>query len=130
MKFFKNLIASFTLLLIGTLCAAKAEQTVFFQENFSNGIGNWKTVDVDGKVVHSEMLQTLNSIGITLPNNKMSWVVGKVSSNPDQYMALSTSYYNPAGRADDWLISPKITIGENAYLEWSAIAFSSSYPDA
>jgi len=129
MNFFKNLIAIFALFSIGTLCISKAEQTIFFQEDFSNGIGSWKTVDVDGKTVHSEMRQVLSSIGITLPDNKMSWVVGKVSSNPDDYMALSTSYYDPAGRADDWLISPKITIGENAYLEWSAIAFNTSYPD-
>jgi len=127
MKNFKNLLIAITILF--AYAFSYANQQVFFQENFSNGLTNWKTVDVDNRTVHSEMVQTLQSIGVTLTGGKMSWVSGKVSSNPDNYMALSTSYYNPAGRADDWLISPKITIGEGAYLEWSAIAFSSSYPD-
>jgi len=102
MKNFKNLLTAITILF--AYAFSYANQQVFFQENFSNGLTNWKTVDVDNRTVHSEMVQTLQSIGVTLTGGKMSWVSGKVSSNPDNYMALSTSYYNPAGRADDWLI--------------------------
>jgi hypothetical protein len=47
-------------------------------------------------------------------------------------LAVSTSYYSPVGQANDWLVTPAITIPEdvtNAILTWDAIAYDSQYRD-
>jgi len=43
--------------------------------------------------------------------------------------ALSTSYYQPPGIADDWMITPGIFIPENALLQWDAVCSDIDYPD-
>lgn len=57
--------------------------------------------------------------------NNAPWVLYLMDEATKDYDMISTSYYNPAGQADDWLITPKITIGEDAYLSWEA---NSWYP--
>lgn len=44
--------------------------------------------------------------------------------------AFSTSYYSPAGAADDWMWTPVISgITANTVLSWRAKAYDGSYPD-
>lgn len=60
-----------------------------------------------------------------------AWVVA-YSSRMESKVALGVSYYNPETGADDWMILPKITLGENSLLAWDAMSFTSSgnYPDS
>ncbi len=44
-------------------------------------------------------------------------------------VAVSTSYYTPAGIANDWLITPSFTVPANAILNWDALAPDATYPD-
>lgn len=47
-------------------------------------------------------------------------------------VAFSTSYYEPAGQADDWMWTPKITVpdtGADVVLKWNAKAYDPAYPD-
>ena len=47
-------------------------------------------------------------------------------------VAFSTSYYEPAGQADDWMWTPKITLpdtGADVVLKWNAKAFDPAYAD-
>lgn len=43
--------------------------------------------------------------------------------------AFSTSYYSPAGPADDWMWTPLINIPANAVLKWRGKAYDPLYPD-
>lgn len=103
---------------------------VYYEESFSTlDLGSWTTVDQDGNIVAADAISTLANMKISLFEKKLGWAVGQISSSPINYAAISTSWYNPVSTSDDWLISPEIEIGEDAYLEWSAAAFSSSYAD-
>lgn len=104
----------------GTLSAGQ----VYFEDNFENGLSKWTTVDVDQFNLAQEAYETM---GLTA-TKKISW--DAVKSSATNTVALSSSYYNPAGAADDWLISQEFEIGEGAILEWSASAYGApSYPD-
>lgn len=51
------------------------------------------------------------------------------SGSTSDSVAISTSWYTPAGTADDWMISPAITVLPGAILRWSAAGMDPSYPD-
>jgi thiol-disulfide isomerase/thioredoxin len=59
-----------------------------------------------------------------------AWIRAQYDDNT--VLAVSTSYYNPVGQANDWLVTPAITIPEgatNAILAWDAIAYDTNYRD-
>lgn len=43
--------------------------------------------------------------------------------------AFSTSWYTPAGTANDWMWTPAITLTNNCELSWNAVTYDPSYPD-
>lgn len=59
-----------------------------------------------------------------------AWVSTNASGAQAGY-AISTSWYTPAGQADDWLITPALSIptGSDYYLVWDAAAVDANYPD-
>lgn len=100
--------------------AAQA-QTVYYEENFNSGIGQWTSIDGDGFTVSSQntLITGLGATtcGWTLYNN------GTISA------PISTSWYDPAGAANDWLVSPEITVGDGAFLVWDGLALDGNFPD-
>ena len=44
-------------------------------------------------------------------------------------VAFSTSYYTPAGQADDWMWTPAIALPAVSTLTWRARAYDPAYPD-
>ncbi len=46
-----------------------------------------------------------------------------------QCVAFSTSWYTPAGQADDWMWTPPITLPASALLSWRALAYDAAYRD-
>jgi hypothetical protein len=117
-------------------CSANPSPTSFsasgFQEDFddiggptSGGEGTysfptgWLLVDVDNRV----------------PEGGVSWVNDAwerredIAINPFDSVAYSTSWYFPAGAADDWMWTPSISIGGNGMLTWNADALDSNFPD-
>jgi hypothetical protein len=58
-----------------------------------------------------------------------AWVVGEDPFDPANCAAASTSWYVPAGAADDWLISPLLHVPVGAVLRWRALAEDPTYPD-
>ena len=81
-----------------------------FQEDFESGIPNTFTlVDNDGLSPNSP---TFNNAWVAFDDNGFN-------------VAASTSWYNPAGQADDWLITPAISIPATGIhlLSWLAYAF-------
>jgi PKD repeat protein len=96
---------------------------VFFEEDFDdiNLIpSDWVLVNLDGGIPASAPASLADS----------AWIVAS-SSLFDSDVALGVSYYSPATNADDWMILPAITIGEDTRLTWNALSFTSSgnYPD-
>ncbi len=95
------------------------EAQVIFSENFTSGMpSNFVLVNNDGKTPASS---------VSYVNN--AWVVRDESSSNTNKVAVSTSWYNPAGTSDDWMITPQITVGTNNMLKWRARAVDEIYPD-
>jgi len=60
-----------------------------------------------------------------------AWITREItySSGTKDTVAVSTSWYTPAGVANDWLISPSFTPTTGQWLLFDALASNGSYPD-
>jgi hypothetical protein len=100
------------------LLASLASNAQIFTEDFDSGIpSTWTIIDNDGKTPNSAQanLQTAGWHAITQ--------TGK---------AGNTSWYNPAGAADDWLITPQITIpagASNPFFLYDVRSPDANYPN-
>jgi len=121
------------LLAIAIFVAGLAKAQTFTQ-NFSSTTGvaiptGWFQNNVDGKTVFSSTAMNSYSFATN------AWVTRNLSTSSDPItaahgrVAASTSYYNPAGQSNDWLITPTFTVPANGVLAWSAMAVDPSYPD-
>lgn len=102
--------------------------TVIFGEDFESETiekgkmpEGWTIFDLDGKTPQS------NVAGIKC------WGVFKLNSG--RRLALSTSYYKPAGKADDWTFTPAITLpapqtGKKIVVDYFEVALDPGYPDS
>ncbi len=83
---------------------------------------DWVLENLDGNTPNSSFSPTLaDSAWVVRPTTKME---GKV--------AYGVSYYNESpSYADDWMILPKMSLGEDAVLTWDALSFTGTgdYPD-
>jgi hypothetical protein len=60
-----------------------------------------------------------------------AWVVVTDPNNPEDSVAASTSFFEPAGTADRWLITPALNLGAYGnYISWSARSQDASFPDS
>ncbi len=79
----------------------------------------WISIDEDGR----------------FPDPTVDWIAEAwcLSGDPDVAMnevAVSTSWYAPAGAADDWLITPQFEVpADYPRLRWSAEAQDPGFPD-
>lgn len=89
--------------------------TAIFEEDFEGGLGAWTLIDGDGLT----------------PNAQMGLVAGWQSRqdyrDTSNHVAVSPSWYSPAGTSNDWLISPPIAIGSNSCLSWVAYSQDASF---
>jgi Secretion system C-terminal sorting domain len=51
------------------------------------------------------------------------------ANNVADSCAFSTSWYSPAGTANDWMWTPAITLTNNCELSWNAVTYDADYPD-
>lgn len=117
------------LLLAGVLLLANVNGQVF-QENWDGdgpGVAEWIIIDNDGNTPAEPVSDFLTA-----------WVIkdrgGEIPNygGPDgDFAAASTSWYDPAGQSDDWLISPEISIPATGDIsvKWDAKAQDPDYPD-
>lgn len=81
-----------------------ADDTLMYQEDFSEGIGNMLLYEGDHNVPTEEMM------GYTFLNkDNYPWIPVRDDGVFD-FAAASTSSYNPAGKSDDWMVTPRIFI--------------------
>lgn len=86
-------------------------------EGFDAGIpASWTLVDNDGL---TPMVEGFDQ----------AWMVILDPDNGTDIRAASTSYYDPSGQADDWLITPAINLDGGSVLQWEAASYSSNWPD-
>ncbi len=76
----------------------------------------------------------INADGLTPAANVSyvtdAWVVREdFVIDPTDAVAISTSWYSPAGQADDWAITPPIVLTANNSLSWEGYAPDPAYPD-
>ena len=70
---------------------------------------------------------------IKTPNSNVSsytdaWNIRTLDGNQ---WALSNSWYEPTGKADDWMITPEITdITANTVLAWKAVSLDAQFKDS
>ncbi|MFT4525006.1 MAG: PKD repeat protein, partial [Bacteroidia bacterium] len=107
----------FALTLIG---AIQTQAQVIFTEDFETGIpGTWLTIDVDTLTPSASLPFSFTS----------AWIGAADFSNATDTVAMSTSWYNPAGTSDDWLISPQIPLTAGNVLTWEEKAQDPAYAD-
>jgi hypothetical protein len=114
----KNLFFSvFSLLIVGALNA----QSILLSEDFQSGIpANWTIVDNDGSTPHPLVSEYTNA-----------WISKEDPEDILNLTASSTSYFNPIGKADKWLITPPLTIVDyGTTFSWKAKSHDPSYPDS
>lgn len=101
-----------------------------FQENWDGsgpGITAWTLINVDG-LTPASGVSYVNAAWITRDRGGATPNFGGPDGN---FAAMSTSWYSPAGTANDWLVSPTInlTAAPSAFLSWDAKAQDAEYPD-
>ncbi|HYG49689.1 MAG TPA: choice-of-anchor J domain-containing protein [Flavobacteriales bacterium] len=114
------------ILLVGTFIASlncvNAQIVSLLNENFNAGFPpTWIRINNDGL--------TPQAI-VSFVNN--AWVAYEDidSTGIGDSVAVATSYYSPAGTADDWMISPAITLeGHGNFIQWDVKSQDPSYPD-
>ncbi len=95
-------------------------RAVAFSEDFQGGVmpAGWVVIDNDGNVVNPNISQFTEA-----------WIVDGDFDNLTDFVAMSTSWYSPAGTSDDWLITPDIVVGADQQLSWRAEAQDAGFPD-
>jgi thiol-disulfide isomerase/thioredoxin len=106
----------FTLVLLATSLYVHGQS--FFQD-FENGIEPMTVYDVDGKTVNSNVNYITEA-----------WTVLNVGFGNGTNVAISTSWYEPVGSADDWMVTPLIHLPDsNGIIRWDAKAQDASFRD-
>lgn len=103
------------------LCVLTAKaQTEVYNEDFQAGIpAGYTLINNDGLTPHASVSEFSDAwISLADPDNSADTIAG------------STSYFDPAGTADRWLITPGITLGAfGNILYWEAKSHDASFPD-
>ena len=105
-------IALIGFLVLGTLSPAQSQS---FSEDFSSSFfpTGWTRWDLDGNTaIHHYHVQWPPATGTR-------WTILSEAGN---FQAVSVSWFDSPGQADDWMITPKIDLEANPVLEWRAKA--------
>lgn len=130
-----------------TLCFMDAQSTLF-QENWDGqgpGIGSWTLYNVDGLTpvtatfaagdgLPALVTNAWNVLSLTQIQNSgnstfVSYAYPAGATGMAGNVAVANSFYNPAGTANDWLVSPQINIPTGATgvnLTWSATSLGTA----
>jgi hypothetical protein len=107
---------SLTIFVLGLSIFSSKGQTILFEDNFNDGISTeWTLFNQDGLVPDAAVSE--------FDQAWISFLDGADSA------AASCSYYTPSGQANDYLITPKISLGNFSKLVWKARSFDASFPD-
>lgn len=106
----KYCMKQFLLLLTLVVFSFSSNGQILYEQDFTNGKGDMITIDNDKKSPNSEVADYAESWGVR------------------NGVAINNSWYEPVGKADDWLITPVITgITDKTILTWTAGAFDATF---
>lgn len=96
-------------------------QNVIFSDDFqTSGFPTGYTLyDVDGNTVNSQIAAVFPS----------AWNRLQFTSTPGEFFIASTSWYSPADTANDWVVTPSLSLTSNNYLFFKMRSGNSSAPD-
>lgn len=90
--------------------------------DFRNGIHpDIKLYDLDNLTPSADVEYTGLAKGV-------AWAAYDVEKTGNK-VAVSTSWYQPAGKSNDWMVLPAVTITADSELRWTARAFDKQLPD-
>jgi hypothetical protein len=103
------------------LSSALYGQTDLFITDFQSGIpAAYTIVDNDNLSPAAQVSEYINA-----------WIVVTDPNNPSDSVAASTSFFEPTGTADRWLITQALDLGAYGnYIAWSARSQDASFPDS
>ena len=95
-------------------------QTDLLSTDFQNGIpSNFSLVTNDSNIPASAVSEYT-----------AAWIVVQDPENNTDSVAASTSYFEPVGSANRWLITPPLVLGSfGNHIEWQAKSQDASFPD-
>jgi hypothetical protein len=101
----------------------EANAQVILEEDFNTGWpSSWTTIDGDGANYNANLgWMPLTGAWRLVDDYDSTAVMDSV--------AVSSSWYDPVTAADDWMITPMITLGGNSDLTWEEKAQDPAYPD-
>ncbi len=92
-----------------------------FSEDFQGEVmpAGWMLIDNDGLTPHADLPLSFTE----------AWIVAEDPRDVGNFVAMSTSWYDPAATADDWMITPDIPLVGGTKLTWRGEALDPVYPD-
>jgi hypothetical protein len=96
-------------------------QTTVLLETFDAGMPvDWELINNDGNTPHPSVAEYTDA-----------WIVVTDPDDASNQVVSSTSYFQPVDRADRWLISPNVTLGNGGnFISWYAKSHDPSFPDS
>ncbi len=93
--------------------------TTLLDEDFNSGLpGTWTILDADS-------LQPVAALNLA-----MGWQSIPDFIDTNNTVMASPSWYSPAGKSDDWLILPSVTLGSNPCISWRAHSQDPLFPES
>lgn len=94
-------------------------QTVVFNATFDSGTDGFTVVTQDTLTPNAQVVEYTDA-----------WIRVADPTNTTDTVMSSTSFFDPVGTADRWLISPQIALGAfGNSLTWKAKSHDASFPD-
>jgi hypothetical protein len=91
---------------------------VLYKQDFEDGFGDMILIDQDKRPPHPNVGSLVDAWNLRAANDDLG------------ISALSTSWTQPVGRADDWMITPVISgFGPKTFLLWKAFAIDANFRD-
>lgn len=116
---------------ISSFFAGKLHAQVIFSETFDNVPGSTGGEGVGSYVFPPQFL--LRNVDNLVPNDQVNAINDaweRVDDVGGDSVAVSTSWYNPVGMANDFMWTPAIALtGTNLTLNWNAIAYDPDFRD-
>src|SRR5690554_6672411 len=104
------------------LCSSLWGQVTLLEENFDDAAfpNGWTVIDNDGHTVDEDVQEYNNA-----------WILKEDPKDATNGTVSSTSYFDPVDRADRWLITPQMTLGNSGnYISWKGLSHDPSFPDS
>ena len=88
--------------------------------NFNDGLlpADWRINNIDGLTPHNSNI---------FPNNE-AWVI--LQMDETDYVAAATSWFEPAGQADRWLVTSRINLQGDNSLKFDVASYEEEYPES